>query len=70
MAQIAVAVAHGEDPEAFIRSFDPAPDYYRERFEKAEQLAEPIQAPETAEIPPAFMIDNLKRSIADGRIYA
>lgn len=69
-AQIAVAVARGEDPEAFINSFAPAPKYYHERFEKAQQLSEPIQAPEAADIPPAFMIDGLTRSIADGRIYA
>ena len=52
-------------------SFAPAPDYYHERFEKAERLAEPIRVPEPLDaIPPAFMADALQRALADGRVYA
>ena len=69
-AQVAVAVAANEDPQAFLNTFGAAPEYYHERFERAERLAEPIRAPEPAEIPPAFMINALQRSLADSRVYA
>lgn len=69
-AQVAVALATNQDPAEFIRSFAPAPESYHRLFAEAERLLDPIQAPEPVNIPPAFMIDPIQRSIADGRVYA
>ena len=54
-SQIVVALASRRDPQEFLDSFGPAPDYYHERFELAERLAEPIRVPDQVNIPPAFM---------------
>ena len=64
-AQIAVALHHGEDPQEFLETFDKAPTYYWDKFATAERLAEPIRAPERVEIPPAFMLNPVQRSLAD-----
>ena len=66
-AQIAVARHHGEEP---LAAFEQAPSYYWERFERALRLADPIQIPDPIDIPPAFMIDAMQKSLADTRIYA
>ena len=64
-AQIAVALRHGEEP---LAAFERAPDYYWERFNEAQRLADPIRIPDRVEIPPAFMINAMQKTLADSWI--
>ena len=68
-AQVAVAVATGEDPRAFLDGFEAAPECYHRWYEMAAELVEPIRVPEQVEIPPAFMVNAMQRSLASSRIY-
>ena len=69
-AQIAVALSIKRDPQEFLQSLGQAPDYYHDCFQRAERLENPIRVPDRVEIPPAFMLDPIQRSLADSRIYA
>ena len=67
-AQIAVALHYGQDPRDFLGEFGRAPEFYWEKFSQAERLAEPIRVPDRVEIPPAFMLNAMQTSLADGWI--
>ena len=67
-AQIAVALHHDEDP---LADFGKAPQEYWDMLTIAQELAEPIRAPEASEnIPPAFMIDAMQKTLATGWVAA
>ena len=64
-SQIAVALYYKEDP---LATFGRAPQHYWELFSKAERLAEPIRISGPIEIPPAFMINSIQKTLADSWI--
>ena len=64
-SQIAVALHHKEDP---LATFGSAPKHYWDLFSKAERLADPIRISDPIEIPPAFMINSLQKTLADSWI--
>ena len=63
--QIAVALDHGEEP---LATFEKAPPYYWDLFNKAERLADPIRISDPIEIPPAFMTNAVQKTLADSWI--
>lgn len=64
-AQIAVAFHHRDEP---LATFEKAPTYYWNLFNKAECLADPIRIFDPIKIPPAFMINAMQKTLADSWI--
>ena len=64
-AQIEVALKHGDKP---LADFASAPQNYWDRFSASERLADPIRVSDPIEIPPAFMINAMQRTLADSWI--
>ena len=68
VAQVAVALHHGEEP---LADFGKAPQNYWDMLDIAEALADPIRVPGAVEnIPPAFMIDAMQKTLANGWVAA